>query len=248
MTFSVGTLSIIVIAMSVGAFIKGATGQGLPQIAIPVMASFLGVEHAVVVMAIPGIVSNSWLMWTYRDHLQRTRDLPAMLVTGILGAVAGTALLTTLDERVLSLALASVIVLYVVVFFTQPEFRLRPEVTRYLSPPVGLAAGVLQGSTGISGPLVSTYLHAFRLEKETYVLSVTTVFMVYAIVQTVALAILGLYNAARFGESFVALVPIMIMLTLGTRLTQKLSRRTFDLMIVGVLLASGVKLVYDALG
>src|ERR687896_571392 len=106
--------------MSVGAFIKGATGQGLPQIAIPVMASFLGVEHAVVVMAIPGIVSNSWLMWTYRDHLQRTRDLPAMLVTGILGAVAGTALLTTLDERVLSLALASVIVLYVVIFFTQP--------------------------------------------------------------------------------------------------------------------------------
>jgi uncharacterized protein len=247
MTFGAGTLAIIVIAMSVGAFIKGATGQGLPQIAIPVMASFLGVEHAVVVMAIPGIVSNSWLMWTYRGHLQRTRDLPAMLLTGIVGAVAGTTLLITLDERVLSLALASVIVLYVVVFFTQPEFRLQPEVTRYLSPPVGLAAGVLQGSTGISGPLVSTYLHAFRLEKETYVLSVTTVFMVYAIVQTVALAVLGLYNAARLVESLVALVPIMIMLALGARVTQKLSRRSFDLMIVGVLLSSGAKLVYDAL-
>jgi uncharacterized protein len=247
-TSSIGSLSIILIAMSVGAFIKGATGQGLPQIAIPVMASFLGVEHAVVVMAIPSIVSNAWLMWTYRDHLQQTRDLPPMLVTGIFGAVVGTTLLTALDERVLSLALAAVIGLYVVVFFTQPEFRLEPAVTRYLSSPVGLASGVLQGSTGISGPLVSTYLHAFRLEKEAYVLSVTTVFMVFAVVQTVALAVLGLYDRARLAESLVALIPIMIMLGLGTRLTQTLSRRTFDLMIVALLIASGAKLVYDALG
>jgi uncharacterized protein len=247
-TFSIGTLSIIVIAMSVGAFIKGVTGQGLPQIAIPVMASFLGVEHAVVVMAIPGIVSNAWLLWTYREHLHRTRDLPVMLVTGAFGAVAGTTLLTTLDERILSLALASVIVLYVIVFFTRPDFSLRPSLTRYSSPPVGLAAGLLQGSTGVSGPLVSTYLHAFRLDKETYVLSVTTVFMVYAVVQTGALAILGLYSAGRLGESLVALIPIMVMLALGTRLTQKLSRRAFDLIIVALLVASGTKLVYDALG
>jgi uncharacterized protein len=113
---------------------------------------------------------------------------------------------------------------------------------------VGLAAGVLQGSTGVSGPLVSTYLHAFRLDKETYVLSVTTVFMVYAVVQTAALATLGLYSAGRLGESLVALIPIMVMLSLGTRLTQRLSRRSFDLMIVALLIASGTKLVYDALG
>ena len=57
-------LVVIVIAIAVGAFIKGATGGGLPQVAIPVMAPFLGVEHAVVLMAIPGIVSNAWLVRT----------------------------------------------------------------------------------------------------------------------------------------------------------------------------------------
>jgi uncharacterized protein len=248
LTFDAGALSIILVAMAVGAFIKGATGQGLPQIAIPVMATSLGVEHAVVVMAIPSIVSNAWLLWTYRVHFHRTRDLPVMLLTGTAGAVAGTALLTTLDDRFLSLALASVIGLYVIVFFTRPNFSLRPSVTRYSSPPVGLAAGLLQGSTGVSGPLISTYLHAFRLDKETYVLSVTTVFMVYAVIQTIALAILGLYSTSRLGESVVALVPIMLMLALGSRFTQKLSRRAFDLIIVALLVASGAKLVYDALG
>jgi uncharacterized protein len=247
-TLDLGALVVIVTAMAVGAFIKGATGQGLPQIAIPVMASFLGVEHAVVVMAIPSIVSNGWLMWAYRGYLNRTRDLPPMLLAGIFGAVAGTAILTALDDRVLSLALASVIGLYVIVFFARPDFSLRPSLTRFSSPPVGLAAGLLQGSTGISGPLVSTYLHAFRLDKETYVLSVTTVFMVFAVVQAVALAILGLYNENRLIESVVALVPIMSMLGLGTRLTQRLSRRTFDLIILALIVASGIKLVYDALG
>jgi uncharacterized membrane protein YfcA len=246
-TFDLGQLSIILIAMVVGGFVKGATGQGLPQIAIPVIASFLGVEHAVVVMAIPGVIANGWLLWTYREHLRRTRDLPAMLATGIFGAVAGTALLTTLDDRVLSLVLASVIALYVVIFLTNPSFNLRPAVTRYSSPPVGLVAGVLQGSTGVSGPLLSTYLHAFRLDKETYVLSVTTMFLVFSIVQTVALAILGLYTEARLGESILALVPIMITIQIGTRVTHGLSRRAFDLMILAVLIASGARLVYGAL-
>jgi uncharacterized protein len=246
-TFDLNELTIILIAMVVGGFVKGATGQGLPQIAIPVMASFLGVEHAVVVMAIPGVIANGWLLWTYRSHLRRTRDLPAMLVTGVFGAVAGTALLTTLDDRVLSLFLASVIALYVVVFLAHPSFSLQPAVTRYSSPPVGLVAGVLQGSTGVSGPLLSTYLHAFRLDKETYVLSVTTMFLVFSIVQTAALTILGLYTERRLGESLLALVPIMITLQIGTRLTHALSRRAFDLMILAVLIASGARLVYGAL-
>ena len=37
-------LVVIVAAIAIGAFVKGATGGGLPQIAIPVMAAFLGVE------------------------------------------------------------------------------------------------------------------------------------------------------------------------------------------------------------
>ncbi|MGH2817312.1 MAG: sulfite exporter TauE/SafE family protein [Actinomycetota bacterium] len=247
MTFDLGELSIILAAMVVGGFVKGATGLGLPPIAIPVMASFLGVEHAVVVMAIPGVVSNAWLLWIYRNHLHRTRDLLRMLVTGVFGSVAGTTLLTTLDDSVLSLVLASVICLYVIVFLAHPNFSLRPAVTRYSSPPVGLAAGLLQGSTGVSGPLLSTYMHALRLDKEAYVLSVTTVFLVFSVVQIAAFTILGLYTEDRLAESLLALAPIMIMLQIGTRVTQGLSRRAFDLMILAVLIGSGARLVYGAL-
>ena len=241
------SILIIIAAIGVGSFIKGATGQGLPQLAIPVMATFIGVERAVVIMAIPGIVSNSWLLWTYREHFSRTRDLPALLITGTAGAVAGTVLLDTLNENALSLILASMICLYAIVFFTHPDLRLTPALTRLTSAPVGLAAGVLQGATGISGPLVSTYMHGYRLEKEVYVLSITTVFQVYAVVQALTLAAVGLYTPSLLGVSLLSLVPIMTLLPLGTHFTNRLSRRTFDRVVLVLLLASAIKLIYDGL-
>ena len=244
---SAQTILIIVAAMGVGSFVKGATGQGLPPIAIPVMATFIGVETAVVIMAIPGIVTNTWLIWTNRKHFRRTRDLGVLLATGMVGAVVGTFLLQTLDEDILSLTLAAMIAVYALVYLVHPDLRLPARVTRFMSPPVGLAAGLLQGATGISGPLMSTYLHGFRLDKEVYVLTITTVFQVYALVQAVTLAAVGLYTGNRLALSLLALLPIMAVLPLGARLTGRLSRQTFDYMVLSLLVASALKLVYDGL-
>ena len=66
-------LVVIVAAIAIGAFVKGATGGGLPQIAIPVMAAFIGVERSVVIMAIPGVVANGWLVWSHRAEAPQTR-------------------------------------------------------------------------------------------------------------------------------------------------------------------------------
>jgi uncharacterized membrane protein YfcA len=244
---SLQSIIIIVAAMGIGSFVKGATGQGLPQIAIPVMATFLGVEAAVVIMAIPSVITNTWLLWNYRRYFPSTRDLPALLLTGAAGAVAGTVLLDTLDENVLSLVLAAMIGVYAMVFFTRPDLRLPSDLTRKTSPPVGLAAGVLQGATGISGPLVSTYLHGYRLQKEAYVLSICTVFQVYAVVQAVTLGAVGLYTADLLALSLLSLVPTTALLPLGARAINRLSRRTFDYVVLTLLVASAIKLVYDGL-
>jgi len=57
---------LIIGAVSIGAFIKAITGMGLPPIPTPVMAAFLGVEHAVVVIAGPAQLTNTWLLWEHR--------------------------------------------------------------------------------------------------------------------------------------------------------------------------------------
>jgi uncharacterized protein len=239
---------VIVAAIGVGAFVKGATGGGLPLIAIPVMAVFIGVEHSVVVMAVPGIVSNAWMVWSHREAAPQTRELPQLVSTGVVGAVAGTLLLESLPGRVLSGVLAAVIVAYILVATLKPGLVFSPRVTRIVSPPVGLLAGGLQGSTGISGPLLSTYLHGFGLRPRAYVFSLSVLFFVGALVQVVTLAAVGLYTGSRFWESLLALVPIALTLPLGTRAARRLSPRAFQRVVLVLLAASALTLLYDAMG
>lgn len=240
-------LVIIVVAIALGSFIKGATGTGLPQIAIPVMATFLGVERAVVIMAIPGVVANAWMVWTNREAVRLSRDLPSLLMTGVVGAVAGTVALKTLDGRLLSLILAGIILGYVAVSTFRPGFSFSPAVTRFSSPPVGLVAGGLQGATGISGPLLSTYIHGFGLPPQAYVLSISVLFVAFSIVQTVTLFGIGMYTPERVVESLLAIVPIAILLPLGARVSRRLSAGAFKRVILVLLVATAVKLIYDAM-
>ncbi|GAA3169244.1 sulfite exporter TauE/SafE family protein [Blastococcus jejuensis] len=238
-------LVVIVAAIAVGAFIKGATGGGLPQLAIPVMAVFLGVEHAVVVMAIPGVVANGLLVWSHRAEAPRTRHLPAMLAAGVVGSVAGTMLLHSLDGRVLSGVLALVIVTYIVLSVAKPGFTLPERVTRIGAGPVGLAAGGLQGATGISGPLLTTWLHGFGMPPRAYVFALSSLFFVFSTVQAITLAGVGLYTPTRLLESLLALLPILLALPLGVRAARKLSARTFQRVILVLLAASVVSLIHD---
>jgi uncharacterized protein len=236
---------IIVVAIAVGAVIKGATGGGLPQVAIPVMAPFIGVEHAVVIMAIPGIVSNSWLAVHHREEYPRTRDLPSLVWLGVVGAILGTVALKSLDGRVLSAVLVVVIVAYVVVVLVHPGFHLPPRLTRVASPPVGLVGGVLQGSTGISGPLITTYLHGFRLPPKAFIFSLAVLFGISAVVQTVTLAVVGLYTGTRLVESLLILLPIAAFQPIGSWASTRLSRTTFQRVTLVLVAASAVSLAHN---
>ena len=65
---SAGDLVVIFLATAAGATVKGATGIGLPLVATPLMSLVIGVENAVVAIAIPNLASNALIVWTQREH------------------------------------------------------------------------------------------------------------------------------------------------------------------------------------
>jgi uncharacterized protein len=243
---SAASLAVIVAAMAIGSLVKGVTGSGLPTIAIPVMASFLGVERAVVIMALPTVVTNSWLLWEHRHQASGARDLPVMLCCGAVGVGVGIWALVQLDPRVLALTLAGLIAAYAVVSLARPSFWVPPSVSRLLSPPMGFGGGILQGATGMAGPIVATYVHGFRLPPSSYVFSITAQFQMFALIQVVAFLTLGMYTPARLVESLLALIPVVLVLPIGIRLARRLDRRRFDLVVLCILVVMGAKLAFDA--
>lgn len=236
----------MVIAVATGSLVKSVTGMGLPVIAIPVIALFVSTEDAVVVMAMPGLVANAVLCAREREHRHEARDLGPFALLGIVGAVAGTLLLVRVPDRPLLLVLVALVVYYVVTWFARPDVHLAPHTARRFAPAAGFVAGIFQGATGISGPVVVTWFHGYRLPRGVHIFSVTFVFQIGAAAQFVVLVAEGQLDG-RWGASFAALVPTLAMIPIGTRLRDRLHGRAFDLAVLAILSASAVGLLVDAI-
>ena len=174
---SIETLAIILIAISIGAFAKGLTGIGLPGISIPILTGFLGVEHAVVVMTIPVAVSNVVIVWSYRGLASAVPGLGLVVACAAVGAVIGAYGLVAFDDRVLLWIMVIWLAAFLIHRAISPDFRLEGRAARVAAPFLAVAAGIAQGATGISGPVIATWIHSYRLQAEAYVFGVSALFL-----------------------------------------------------------------------
>jgi uncharacterized membrane protein YfcA len=242
-------LLVIVVALGAGSIVKGAIGMGLPMIALPFMAIFLGVPHSIAIMSLPILASNGWQIWHYRSHISKgLAFLPWMLVASVVGIVFGTWLLTALPPRALSLVLAVLVLAYIALRLVSPDFTLPLSVARRISPAVGFAAGTLQGSAGVSAPITVTFMHSLRLPRDEYVGIISCIFMVPTLVQFPALWIADVLTWHRLLESALALVPLVLLMPVGNWLARLISRRMFDWIILVVLGVIAVELLVKGVG
>lgn len=243
-------LALVVLAVTAGALVKSVTGLGLPLLAVPVLAQVVGVREAVVIMAPPTLLSNVWMVLGHRAALGDVPNLARIAGAAVLGGVGGAWLLDRADERALALVLGSVVLAYAVRLLLAREgaARLPARVARVTAVPLGLLAGGLQGATGISGPVVSVYLHAQRLPRAVFVAGVSALFGVSGLAQTATLLTVGAFTPPSLARAALACALVAITMAVGTRLARRLSQRFFECLVIVVLLASGVRLLVDALG
>jgi len=239
-------LIVVAIASLVGSFVKSVTGMGYPLVAIPILTLYIGVESAVVVVALPNVFANLLLNLGVRAEYRNTRDLPILVVSSILGAIVGTFVLVGTPEQPLLIGLALSIGLFVIQRLRSPELELAPATTRRWAPVAGSLAGFVQGAVGISGPVVAMWLHGYRLPKNAYVYSVTAIFLVSGLTQLIVLVFAGEYGRDRLIASGVALISTLCMIPIGTRLRSRISGATFERLILLLLVISSVSLVLKA--
>jgi uncharacterized protein len=235
-------LVIVLVAVVIGAIAKAVTGMGLPLIAIPIASLFVDVDTAIVVIAFPNVLANLTLAARERHSYPETRDLPVLAVSGIIGAVLGTLVLVSVPETPLVVAVIVAIVGYIVLFFAHPELRTTPARSKRLAPLVGGVAGIFQGAVGISGPIVGSWIHSYRLSRSAHILSVTSLFFITGSAQLVVLIGSG-ELAGRVPATLLACIPVFASIPIGTRLRTSISVRGFDLAIVGMLGVSAIALL-----
>ena len=244
-TLGVLPLLIVVGAIAFGAFVKGITGLGLPIFAIPALALFIPVESAVVILALPALVANLWLIVVHREHLPLLRDHKAFLIFGFIGTLVGTWALAHLDDTILRAILA----VWLGVYLLQYAWRKGAPQTISSSPhvggPLGFAAGALQGATGISAPIIAPYFHARNLTLAAYAFAVAFAFALFSVAQLSAMATTRLLTPTLLGYSILATITIMIFTPVGIRFSRNLSKQAFEWFLLSIFLLIEIKLVYD---
>ncbi len=244
---SVGLLALafIVATIAVGAFVKGITGLGLPIFAIPALAMFMPVESAVVIMTIPSLLANGWLITAHRQHVKILAEHRAFLVLGVIGTFAGTWVLASFNDDILKTLLAIWLGVYLLQKFLGKDTSRIFSGRGGVSGPLGFSAGALQGATGISAPVVAPYFHARDLTLSAYAFAVAFAFALFTIAQLAAMTTVNLLTPALLGFSVLASVTTLVFTPLGVRYSSRLSQKVFDRFLLGTFVLIELKLAYD---
>ena len=237
---------IIALALAAGGLTKGITGLGLPAVAVPIMASFLGVKDAVMIMLFPTLVTNAWLAWKERDTYFEIPELPYMLLAGIPGVGLGAIVLYISSGRFLATVLSIWVLVYLALRFLHPELRLSKQSRRIFAPPVGFACGALQGATGICAPVLVPYVDALGVGPRTYVFAFSSVFMFLGFGHITMLTVFGAFPLEQLIQSLIAVVPAMLFVPVGRWLRHFIHPDNFGILIRVVLLVTAVRLFYGA--
>jgi len=246
-SISIWLLAVVCTAITLGSLIKGMTGVGLPLIAVPAIASFSSVEEAVVLMIIPVFGSNLWLVGSHRRFAPLLAAHWPFILAGFIGGVLGTFLLVAIDDRWLKLVLALWLALYLLQFVLGDALSFVFRAKGAASALIGLTAGVMQGASGVSAPVVAPYFHDRQVDPAAYAFLIAAAFLTSGSAQLLTALGNQLFDAERLMLGLLALLPTLIFTQVGVRCAGLVPASVFRKIILALFLLMEIKLIADVL-
>lgn len=242
MAFVTGALVIVL-----AAFVKGAVAFGFPVVATPLLTLVFGVKTAVAVSILPNIVMDGLQLVRRGDVRPIARRFAPLIAASVVGMWLGTYLLALLPGRVATMVLGVFVLVFAAVSAAGLTLRVSPAWERWLSPPIGVLAGVLGGLTNVPGTTMVIYFVALGLDKHTFVKAVALSFIVVKVVQLIAVSWYGFLDLWLLAVSVAFTAVGVVGFAVGLRLQEWLPARAFNRAVLGFLVAVGVWLLVRSL-
>ncbi|HET6780930.1 MAG TPA: sulfite exporter TauE/SafE family protein [bacterium] len=235
--------AIVLLVIAFAAAVKGALGFGFPLIAVPLSANLIGARTAVVLIAVSVVFGNLVILLRGGGRLQDARRFAGLLIGVTIGTVIGALAFDRLDPGTLALIVGITSLLFAALGLLNVAPEISPRAQSYTGPSVGLASGIMGGTTGIFAPLIAAYMHSLRLDKRGFVFWLTVSFLVGGLVQTLSYYRLGLYSGTILRYAAATFIPIIIGTQVGFLIQDRLPSETFRRLVLVLVLASGLNLV-----
>jgi len=236
------------LAVLLASYIKGVIGFGFPTISTPFLALFVDLRTAIVILIFPNIVFDGIQAFRKPGLLDTLRRHWILYLCGIGGTVLGTQFLVWVSSQKLLLILGVFVLAFVALNVSRLRFRVPPRLERYLSPPIGLFAGVLGGVTNVPGTPLTIYFYALGMGKDEFIRSIALSFLVYKTAQFASVIYFGLLTWPLFGLSVVATGFGLGAFWLGLMTQDRVDQVIFNRVVLGFLALIGVWLIVRGVG
>ena len=234
----------IFIAFALGGILKGATGAGAPIVTIPVMAAFYDVRIAVIIMVIPNLLTNIGQLYQFRKTILPRFFTISFALGGGIGAFLGTILLVNLPIKILTLSVASIVIIYILLKLIVPSWKLNYIKAKKLVFLMGAGGGVLQGSAGLSAPISITFLNSMKLERNQFIPTISVYFGVMSIFQMPTLYYYDFLNLETIIMSCISTIVLMAFMPFGSWIAKSVSKDSFDKITLILLGFIALRIIY----
>lgn len=252
--FPLAFYPVAILGILLSGIAKGGFGTGSGGVAVPLMSIFIAPPEAAGIMLPILCAMDLFGVHAYR-HSWSWHYLAIMLPGALLGIALGAFAFGTLPVDAVRLLIGLIAVLFALNRWFRLSERIAARLAAQSKPPGPVAGafwGALSGFTSTlahaGGPPFAVYMLAQRIDKTLLVGTSAVFFLVVNYVKLIPYYALGQLNAGNLTTAlvFAPLAPLGIWL--GVWLHRRISDAAFYNVAYGLLFATGVKLIWDALG
>ena len=219
--------------------IRGASGFGSGLVAIPLLAAVWPLQRVVPIIALVTAAASLGLGVKERSRIRW--DQLARIAAGIaLGVALGVPLLSLAHPTLLRRLLGVLVVAYAL--YRSLGWHLRAG-SRVVVPLLAVCGGVIDTIFGIGGPLFVIALSLDDPDKAAFRATISGVLLTALVFRLAAYGATGLIGPSDLALAALALPCMGLGMVLGHRLQGAIRQRTFDALVTGLLVASGVYLM-----
>jgi uncharacterized membrane protein YfcA len=224
---------------------KGGFG-GLGALLTPILALVLPVASAVGVllpMLMVGDVFAVYMYWKEWDLDLVKRMLPA----GIVGALAGTFLLSSVSTNGLRIILGIFVLVSVAYkFFSDRIQAIRYEPRPWHAPAAGLLSGVASGMFNSGGPPFNSYLLLQKLNARPFIATTAIYFALLNIIKVPGFLYTGVLNLPLLFSVWWVFLFIPVGIWVARMTLTRLSPSAFEWIIIVLLIFSSLWLFWQS--
>ncbi|MGB7318444.1 MAG: sulfite exporter TauE/SafE family protein [Planktotalea sp.] len=249
MFFSILPLSLWIAAFAIAVLagvVKGIVGFAMPMILLSGLSTFTTPELALAGLLLPTLVTNAMQVLRYGlsavwDAVKRFR---VFLAVGAVMIFSSAQLVPILSTQALLLGMGAA-----VTFFALWQLSGRAPApgntaqSPRLDALVGAFAGFVGGISGMWGPPTVAYLTAIGTEKRQQMLAQGVIYGLGAVLLVIAHTHSGILNAQTLPFSLALLLPAILGMWIGARISDRVDQATFRKVTLIVLIISGLNLL-----